>query len=80
MPEPVDHVDRICNYMRELYIRNLVIRKLYAVISSMTGIAPKETKWTRIVIETLIKDIEFEAADIYTMKCKEKVRSVLQDI
>jgi len=80
MPEPVDPIDRICHYMRELYVRNLVLRKLYAVVSTMTDIAPEETKWFRIIIETIIKDIEFEAADIYSTRCEEKIRSILQEI
>jgi len=79
MPEPVDPIDKICHYMRELYVRNLALRKLYMVVNTMTDIAPEETKWFRIVIETIIKDIEFEATDIYSTICKEKVRSVLQE-
>ena len=66
--------------MRELYVRDLVLRKLYAVVGTMTDIAPEETKWFRIIIETIIKDIEFEAADIYSTRCKEKIRSILQEI
>jgi len=77
MVEPLDPVDRICHYARELFIRNIAVRKLAKLSEKIEEIAPEE-KWARIIIETLIDDILIEAAT--DIRCKEKVRLVLNEI
>ena len=78
MGEPLDPVDRICSYTRDLYIKDIVVRKLADIVYRMQEIAPEESKWVRIIIEALINEIEFESAT--DIRCKNKVKLVLDEI
>ena len=78
MGEPVDLEGKICYDLRNLFLDRLILRKLYALESKMIDIAPRETEWFRIMLETIIHDVNFESADIYYAECKRMVKSILE--